>query len=176
MSTLRFGTLLANRGKALIAGAHSYMSPAVSSALRQSVIDGALIGAAGGALWGGITSRDGFLEGAGRGAVRGAMTGAIGGAAWGLYNSPIGSNFKDQIRTMSDEMKKNRGSGNERAKTKRQLEKEKRAKFDKEFEIEYEQTKREINEARERMDKLREQPLSERLLSEHYRSSQNKIY
>lgn len=172
MSTLRFGTLLANRGKALIAGAHSYMSPAVSSALRQSVIDGALIGAAGGALWGGITSRDGFLEGAGRGAVRGAMTGAIGGAAWGLYNSPIGSNFKDEIRTMSDEMKKNHSS----AKTKRQLKKEKRAKFDKEFEIEYEQTKREINEARERMDKLREQPLSERLLSEHYRSSQNKIY
>ena len=172
MSTLRFGTLLANRGKALIAGAHSYMSPAVSSALKRSVIDGALIGAAGGALWGGITSRDGFLGGAGRGAVRGAMTGAIGGAAWGLYNSPIGENFKDQIRTMSDEMKKNRGS----TKTKRQLEKEKRANFDKEFELRSKEIEKEINEARERINKARESPLSERLLSEHYRSSQNKIY
>jgi len=113
MSTLRFGTLLANRGKALIAGAHSYMSPAVSSALRQSVIDGALIGAAGGALWGGITSRDGFLEGAGRGAVRGAMTGALSGAAWGLYNSPIGSNFKDQIRARSNEMREERNRSRE---------------------------------------------------------------
>jgi hypothetical protein len=108
MSTLRFGTLLANRGKELIAGAHSYMSPVVSSALKQSVIDGALIGAAGGALWGGLTSRDGFLEGAGRGAVRGAMTGALSGAAWGLYNSPIGSNFKDQIRARSNEIREER--------------------------------------------------------------------
>ena len=113
MSTLRFGTLLANRGKALIAGAHSYMSPAVSSALKQSVIDGALIGAAGGALWGGVTSRDGFLEGAGRGAVRGAMTGAIAGVGWGIYNSPIGSNFKDGIRARSNEMREERNRRHE---------------------------------------------------------------
>jgi hypothetical protein len=110
MSTLRFGKLLANRGKALIAGAHSYMSPAVSSALKESIIDGALIGAAGGALWGGITSRDGFLEGAGRGAISGAMTGALGGAGWGLYNSPIGSNFKNEIRARSSQMAADRAA------------------------------------------------------------------